>query len=97
MFNDQAHSLQYNWRDLQALQTVAISGVHGKEAGAIKPFDNLKVRTELTARGIEDTSMKKGALRDMLDDILHGVVRVPALLLPNPTQTLASLNLLTEV
>ena len=29
----------------------------------------------------------------MLDDILHGVVRVPALLLPNPTQTLASLNL----
>ena len=96
MFNDQAHSLQYTWRDLQTLQTVAISGVHGKEAGAIKPFDNLKVaqlRTELTARGIQDTSMKKKALRDMLDNILHGVVRVPALLLPNPTQTLASLNL----
>lgn len=50
------------WRDLQTLQTVATSGVYGKEAGVIKPFDNLKVaqlRTELTARGIRDTSMKK--------------------------------------
>ena len=95
MFNDQAHSLQYTWRDLQTLQTVAISGVHEKEADAIKPFDNLKVaqlRTELTVRGIKDTIMKKEALRDMLEDILHGVVRVSTLLLLNSTQTLASLN-----
>ena len=51
MFNDKAHSVQYTWRDLQTLQTVAIGGVHGKEAGAIKPFDNLKIallQTELT-------------------------------------------------
>lgn len=96
MFNDQVHSLQYKWRDLHTLQTTAVSGIYGKEAGVIKPFDNLKVdqlRRELTARGTQDTSVKKEVLREMLDCILQGVVRVPALLLPNPTRTLTSLNL----
>ena len=92
---DQAHSLQYCWRNLHDLQSIAISGVFGREAGVITPFDNLKVdqlRTELRAR-VEDTSMKKGVLRDMLDNILRGVMRVPALLLTDPTQTLTALNL----
>ena len=96
MFNDQAHSLQYKWRDLHTLQATAVSGIYGKEAGVIKPFDNLKVaqlRRELTARGTRDTSGKKEVLREMLDCILKGVMRVPALLLPNPTRTLTSLNL----
>ena len=96
LFDDQAHSLQYCWRNLHDLQSIAISGVFGREKGVLTPFDNLKVdklRTEIQARGVEDTSMKKGVLRDMLDNILRGVMRVPALLLTDPTQTLTSLNL----
>ena len=96
MFDDQAYSLQCKWRDLHDLQSICISGVHGREAGILKPFDNLKVdqlRRELRARGVNDTSKSKPVLREMLDNILLGIVRVPALLLTNPTQTLKSLNL----
>ena len=96
LFDDQAHSLQYCWKNLHDLQSIAISGVFGREKGVLTPFDNLRVdklRTELQARGVEDTSMKKGVLRDMLDNILRGVMRVPALLLTDPIQLLTCLNL----
>ena len=62
LFDDQAHSLQYCWRNLHDLQSIAISGVFGREKGVLTPFDDLRVdklHTELQARGVEDTSMKK--------------------------------------
>ena len=95
-FDDQGHSLNYNWRSLGDLQSLAIGGVYGKKVGALKPFDSLKVnelRQELTARGVFDTTMTKDVLSEMLETTLKGVLRVPALLLANPTQSLSTLNL----
>ena len=89
-FDDQGHSLSHKWQSLEEIQSLATGGVYGKHAGALKPFDSLKVnelREELTARG---TTMKKDMLAKMLESTLSGVVRVPAL---NPTQSLSTLNL----
>ena len=96
LFDDQAHMLQQKWRTPQELQAIATSGIYGRQAGVLKPFD-LKVkelRTELEARGIFVTSqMKRPDLDDLLTQVLGGVTRVPALLLAHPTQQLSSLNL----
>ncbi len=96
LYDDQAHALQHKWRNPQELQTVATSGRYGRQAGVLKPF-HLKVnelRTELEARGIYiDRTMKRPELDKLLEQTLRGVVRVPALLLTNPTQQLLSLNL----
>jgi hypothetical protein len=96
LFDDQAHTLQHKWHTPQQLQTIAISGRYGRQAGVLKPFD-LKVkelRTELEARGIlVDSTMKRGDLDTLLNEVLRGVSRVPALLLTNPLQQLSSLNL----
>ncbi len=93
LFGDQAHSLNYTWRSLGNLQSLAIGG---KCAGVLKPFDTLKVdelRQELRERGVVDTSMVKPILTKILEDILRGVVRVPALLLTDPPRSLSSLTL----
>ena len=96
LFNDQAHTLQHKWRNVQQLQTVAISGRYGRKAGELKPF-KLRVkelRSELEARSFfVDDKMPRPELEDLLEQILRGVSRVPALLLTDPTQQLASLNL----
>lgn len=96
MFDDQAHSLFHEWRTLEQLQSLAIGGNFGKRAGILRPFDNLKVndiRTELGARGICIEGMLKDHLKKTLNETLRGVMRVPALLLTDPTQCLSSLNL----
>ena len=96
LFDDQAHTLQHKWRSPQQLQTLAISGRFGRRPGALRPFD-LRVkelRLELEARGVVlDSKMLREDLQIKLNEILRGVARVPALLLTNPTQHLASLNL----
>ena len=96
LFDDQAHTLQHKWRSPKELQTLATSGRFGRQAGVLRPFD-LKVKelhSELVARGIVvDNKMLRADLQKSLDQILRGVIRVPALLLANPTQQLASLNL----
>ena len=43
MLDDQGHSLSYSWCSLQHLQTLATGGVFGKQPGALRPFDTLKV------------------------------------------------------
>ena len=48
---DQAHMLQQKWRTPQELQAIATSGIYGRQAGVLKPFD-LKVKEQLEARGI---------------------------------------------
>ena len=91
MFGDQAHSLNYTWRSLENLQSLVIGGAYGKCPGVLKPFDALKVgelRQELRARGVVDISMVKPILNEMLEDILRGVARVPALLLTDPSRSL---------
>lgn len=35
LFDDQAHALQYKWRQLSELQSLATQGVYGKQAGII--------------------------------------------------------------
>lgn len=93
----QAHSLFHEWRTLEQLQSLAVGGKLGKRAGILRPFDNLKVndlRTELGARGICIEGMLKDHLQKTLNETLRGVMRVPALLLTDPTQCLSSLNLL---
>ena len=96
LFNDQAHTLQPKWRNVQQLQTVATSGMYGRQAGVLHPFE-LKVRelrSELEARVFFlDDKMLRSDLDFLLEQVLKGVSRVPALLLNNPTQQLASINL----
>ena len=43
MFDNQAHSLTYQWRSLEQLQSIATAGINGKIVLSLKPFDNLKV------------------------------------------------------
>ena len=99
LFDDQAHTLQPKWRDLQELQTVATCGSHGKAAMELSPFKLLvnELRLELEARHILTLEEMEGVKRDELDlvlqETLKGVKHVPALLLTNPTQQLSSLNL----
>ena len=96
LFSDQAHSLQWPWRSLATLQAIATAGVFGKKAGVTKPLDKLHVndlRRELRVRGVANLESFKPELQQQLDDILKGVQRVPALLLLNPCQSLASINL----
>ena len=97
LFSDQAHALLHPWRTLQQLQSLATGGSFGKQAGALHPLQYLKVgelRRELQSRGVRFAQgTKKDELQHQLDDILRGVIRVPALLLTNPTECLSTLGL----
>ena len=96
MFEDLAHALQCEWRSLKDIQQVALAGKLGKQVGVLKPFENLKVaqiREELHQRQKFDTDKPKQELQGMLTNILKGVQRVPTILLLNPKQELAELNL----
>ena len=92
LFDDQAHTLQHKWRSPQQLQTLAISGRFGRQSGALRPFD-LRVKELRSELEVLDSKMLRADLQIKLNEILRGVARVPALLLTNPTQQLASLNL----
>lgn len=97
MFSDQAHTLFHDWRSLKELQSLATGGAFGRDAGVLRPFDNLRVnelKRELGARLVHiEEGMLRNDLQRELDNILRGVIRVPALLLANPTQSLLSLGL----
>ena len=71
------------------------TGPSGKRAGIVKPFEKLsneQLKKELRARGCYDFDGKKKYLTDALKETLKGV-RVPSLLLTNPSQSLHELNL----
>ena len=60
--DDFAFSCRCEWRSLANLQAVVLAGKHGKKAGVLNAFHNLKVaelREELHARGIWDTDKPK--------------------------------------
>lgn len=80
----------HKWRSLQQLQDLAIGGTFGRKAG-ILALKVKELRSELEARGVViNKKMLRDDLQASLDQILRGVMRVPALL---PTQQLSSLNL----
>ncbi len=97
LFSDQAHALLHPWRPLKQLQSLATGGTLGKQAGMLRPFHTLKIKDlkdELQARGVQIMNgVKKHELQMELDEILRGVIRVPALLLANPLECLQSLGL----
>lgn len=65
LFDDQAHSLFFEWRSIKQLQSLATSGTFGKQAGLLKPFD-LKVgelKMELAARGFSYFQQENAASR----------------------------------
>ena len=73
MLGDQAFSLNYNWRSLENLQSLAVGGTYGKHPGVLKPFEALTVdelRQELKARGVADTLMTKLIMSNILENIL---------------------------
>ena len=83
-FDDQGHVLNHKWRSLGDLQSSGHRTSLWKGSRCLETF--CIVNEELTARGLPDTKVKRDILSEMLDTTLRGVVRVPALLLTNPTQ-----------
>ena len=95
MFGDQAHSPNYNRHSLEN-SIISCRRNLGKHPGVLNPFEALRVdelHQELEACGVADTLMTKPILTNMLENILRGVVQVPALLLTDPSRSLLSLNL----
>ncbi|KAK3107278.1 hypothetical protein FSP39_010990 [Pinctada imbricata] len=64
--------------------------------GKINPFQNLKkqeIVDELEARGIWDYGNLKPELSAQMSNLLHGINRPPALMVPNPEKSAASLGI----
>ena len=71
-------------------------GPAGRKLGSAKPFERLtnsQIRDELRSREEFDFGNTKSELVQTLKTTLHGVQRVPSLLLLNPSETLSELNL----
>ena len=94
MIDDLAHTLQQPWRNLQEIQQIVTQGKWGKRPGELKSFDQLRVqlREELHTRGNFETNKCKDVLEATLKSTLRGV-RVPTIMLLNPTGKLSDLNL----
>ena len=99
---ERGHELDYCFRcahvSLNDRQEPVLKGPLGKRNSLFqqpKPFGRMKkeeLDNELSGRGIYEGKTKK-QLQNLLDEEMHGVSRVPALLFRNPTTSLASLNL----
>ena len=96
------YELDYCFRceqvSLEDRQLIVMQGAIGKRNSLLqkpKPFNALtrqELELELGGRGIFEGNNKK-ELQDLLDENLHGVSRVPALLFNSPSSSLESLNL----
>ena len=94
----QTHGLSYISQNGTSLYYAIypIGGECGRKAGYIKPFESLTAKglqNELNKRGWETSGTTKKELTQTLKNNLKGVQRVPSLLLTNPTESLADLNL----
>ena len=97
MMQDLAHALNCKWRSLSDLQQLILAGTYRKTPGCLKPLDGLRIhelRKELQSRGYQTEGSLKPQLQEQLTELLSGTQRVPTILTLNPTQSLASLNLL---
>lgn len=86
--DDLAHVLRCPLRTLAELQNLVLQGQYGKKAGVLKPFDKLKkaeLQEELRKRGLD--------VESTLTAVLKGAQRVPTILISDPSQCLAALNL----
>ena len=96
--NELDHSFRCHTISLHDRQKIVMKGCIGKSNSFLlkpKPFSGLQkseLELELGGRGIYEGKTKK-ELHILLDESLHGVCRVPALLYNNPNATLESLNL----
>ena len=96
MMDDQAHTLRCTLRSYADCQSIAVSGIFGKQPNILKPFDQLqvaKLQQELLARNFYEIDQPKSRLSQIFVDMLKGVQRVPSLLLLNPSQPISHLNL----
>lgn len=94
--DDLAHVLRCPLRTLAELQNLILEGKYGKQAGILKPFDKLKkaeLQEELRKRGALNVNLDKKELTSTLTAVLKGAQRVPTILISNPSQSLADLNL----
>ena len=94
--DDVAHVFGCHWRSLEDLQKLVLQRKFGWKAGVLKPFDRLSKRNlleELRRRGVLDVLGSKKELLSKLQSILMEVQRVPTILITNPSQKLADLNL----
>lgn len=94
--NRMAHVFRSSWRTLEDLQNLVLQGKFGCRSGVLKPFDKLKkaeLQEELSKRGVSIVDLDKTDLLSALSSILKGAQRVPTILLTNPSQCLADLNL----
>ena len=76
MMDDIAYSLRCMCRSLADLQSLAVGGKYGKQAGIIRPFQSLnaqQLQEELRARNIYHTFTTKCDLQKELSRVLKGV------------------------
>jgi hypothetical protein len=95
-FSDFAHATSCEQRSLKRNQEVALGGQFGNKPGMLKFYDNLskdELRRELEARGVKDYPTTRKGREDTLKGILHGVQRVPSLLMFSPESSLDDLHL----
>ena len=96
MMDNLAYSLRCMWRSLTDLQSLALAGKYGKQAGIVRPFQSpnaKQLQEELRIRNVYHTHTTKGDLQKELSRVLKGVERVPTLLLDTPEVQLRDINL----
>ena len=62
-----------------------------EEDGITNPYKNLRkddLIDELEGRGIDTSDMKKADLEEELEELIHGIIRPPALMIGNSTNTI---------
>ena len=94
--NDVAHVFSCHWRSLEDLQKLVLQRKFEWKASVLKPFDRLSKQNlleELRRRGVLDVLGSKKELLSKLQSILMEVQWVPTILITNPSQKLADLNL----
>lgn len=95
-FKDFAHPCECQFRSLYNIQQVALTGCFGKHPDTLKLYDDLdtdQLCRELNLRGVLDIPGNKKDNLACLKNHLQGVLRVPSLLMLNPTTDLGDLGL----
>ena len=95
-FADFPHTVMCEQRSLKGIQEVALAGHFGKFPGKLKFYEDLssdQLRQELEKRALKEYPTDKKGRLATLKQVLHGVQRVPSLLLFAPETALSELHL----
>jgi len=93
-FDDPMLSTPCDTISLLDRQRFILAGTSWKDKS--KPFQGLKlpeIRRELESRGIDTTGKLRNQLDESLDELHKGIAQFPALVQPNPQDTLDAINL----